>query len=71
VRLQRQTVSALVILVVSDPTPTQPQTVWRMPEGDIELMPKKEIFDFKPALRLEQVGDKCAEQVEEYKHRDE
>jgi hypothetical protein len=27
--------------------PTQPQTVRRTPQGNIELMPKKEILDFK------------------------
>src|SRR6266540_3266366 len=31
-------------------TPTQPQTVRCTPHGNIELMPKKEILDFKPAL---------------------
>jgi hypothetical protein len=32
-------------------------------------MPEKEVFDFKPAPRLEQVGDKRLEQLEDRKHR--
>ena len=39
------------------------------PQGNIELMPKKEILDFKPAPRLEQVDDKHPKQMEEGKHR--
>jgi hypothetical protein len=27
------------------------------PQGNIELMPKKQVLDFKPAPRLEKVGD--------------
>ena len=50
-------------------TPTQPQTVWSPPQGNIELMPEKEILDFKLAPRLEQVGDKRAKQMEGCKHR--
>jgi hypothetical protein len=50
-------------------TTTQPQTLWSTPQGNIELMPKKEILDFKPAPRLEQVGDKCPKQTEDRKHR--
>jgi hypothetical protein len=38
-------------------TTTQPHTLRSTPQGNIELMPKKEILDFKPAPRLEQVGD--------------
>jgi hypothetical protein len=30
------------------------------PQSNIELMPEKEVLDFKPALRLEQVGDRCS-----------
>jgi hypothetical protein len=30
-------------------TAMQPQTVWCTPQGNIELMPKKEVLDFKPA----------------------
>ncbi|MGH9548294.1 MAG: hypothetical protein ACRD3W_02925 [Terriglobales bacterium] len=50
-------------------TPTQPQTVRCTPQGNIELMPKKEIIDFKPAPRLEQIGDKRPKQMEDRKHR--
>ena len=50
-------------------TPTQPQTVRCTPQGNIELMTKKEILDFKPAPRLEQVGDKRPKQMEHGKHR--
>jgi hypothetical protein len=32
-------------------------------------MPKKEILDFKPAPRLEKVGDKRSKQMEHGKHR--
>ena len=47
----------------------QPQTLRCVPQGDIELMSKKQILDFKPAPRLEQVGDKRAKQVKDGKHR--
>ena len=50
-------------------TAMQPQTVWCAPQGDIELMPKKEVLDFKPAPRPEQVDDKRPKQVEDRKHR--
>jgi hypothetical protein len=40
-----------------------------MPEGDIELMPKKEILDLKPAPRLEQVSEKHSKEAEQAKHR--
>ena len=50
-------------------TAMQPQTVWCTPQGNIELMPKKEVLDFKPAPRLEQVGDKRPKQMEHGKHR--
>jgi hypothetical protein len=39
------------------------------PQGNIELMPKKEILEFKWALRLEQVGDKRPKQMEHDNHR--
>jgi hypothetical protein len=32
-------------------------------------MPEKEVLDFKPAPRLEQVGDKRPKQLEDRKHR--
>jgi hypothetical protein len=43
--------------------------VRRAPQSNIELMAEKEILDFKPALRLEQVGDKRPKQMEGGKHR--
>jgi hypothetical protein len=36
----------------------QPQTVWCTLQGNIELMPKKEVLDFKPAPR-----PRCADSV--------
>ena len=30
---------------------------------------KEEVLDFKPAPRLEQVGDRCSKQMEDGKHR--
>jgi hypothetical protein len=47
----------------------QPQTVWCTPQGNIELVPKKEVLDFKPAPRPEQVDDKRPKQIEDRKHR--
>jgi hypothetical protein len=35
----------------------------------LERAPKKEILDFKPAPRLEQVCDKRPAQIEDGKHR--
>jgi hypothetical protein len=32
-------------------------------------MPEKEVLDFKPALPLEQVGDKRPKKMEDGKHR--
>jgi hypothetical protein len=32
-------------------------------------MPEKEVLDFKPAPRLEQVGDRRSKQLEDAKHR--
>jgi len=50
-------------------TPSQPQTVWSTPQGNIQLVPKKEVLDFKPTPRREQVGDKRPKQIEDGKHR--
>ena len=30
-------------------TPPQPETSWCSPQGDVELMPQKEVLNFKPA----------------------
>jgi biotin carboxyl carrier protein len=43
--------------------------VRRASQGDIELMSEKKVLYLKPALRLEQVGDKRADQLEKGKHR--
>jgi hypothetical protein len=42
---------------------------WCAPQGNIELMPKKEVLDFKLAPRPEQVDDKRPKQMEDRKHR--
>jgi hypothetical protein len=47
----------------------QPQTLRRLPQGDIELMSNEEILDLRRTLRLEQVGDKRSKQVKDGKHR--
>jgi hypothetical protein len=39
------------------------------PQRNIELMPEKEVFDFKSAPRLERVGDRRSKQKEDGKHR--
>ena len=39
------------------------------PQGNIELMPKKEILKLNSAPRLEQVGDNCPKQMEHRNHR--
>jgi hypothetical protein len=46
----------------------QPETARRLPQGNIELMPKKQVFDFKLAPRLEQISGKGREQTEDRKH---
>jgi hypothetical protein len=38
-------------------------------QGNIELMSKKEILNFKPTSRLEQIGAKRPKQMEDGKHR--
>jgi hypothetical protein len=50
-------------------TPSQRETSWCSPQGDVELMPQKEVLNFKPAPRLEQIGDKCLQQMEDREHR--
>jgi hypothetical protein len=39
------------------------------PQSDVELMTEKQVFGFKPAPRLEQVGDEHSERVQNHKHR--
>src|SRR5262249_7644265 len=41
----------------------------RTPQGDAELMTKKQVLDFKPAPRLEQVDAEHSERMQERKHR--
>jgi len=36
----------------------QPQPARSVPHGNIELMPKKKVLNFKPAPRPEQIRDK-------------
>ena len=50
-------------------TAAQSKTRWCPPQGDVELMAKKQILSFKPAPRLEQVGDEHSERVQDRKHR--
>jgi hypothetical protein len=38
------------------------------PHGNIELVPQKQVFDFKLAPRPEQVGNKRHKQMKERKH---
>ena len=52
-------------------TTMQPQTRWRPPQGDVELMTKKQILGFEPASRLEHVGDEHSEPMQDHKHRSE
>ena len=47
----------------------QPQTLRRLPQGDIELMSKEENSRLQADARLEQVGDKRSKQVRDGKHR--
>src|SRR4029453_17391012 len=48
--------------------PAQPQTRWRPPQGDVELMAEKQILSFEPASRLEQVGDEHCKQMKDRQH---
>jgi len=40
----------------------------RAPQGNIELMPEKQVLDFYPAPGAERVGDKHHKQMAERKH---
>jgi hypothetical protein len=46
----------------------QAQAAWRAPNGNVELVTKKKVLDFKLERRLEQAGDECPEQIEDGKH---
>jgi hypothetical protein len=43
--------------------------MWCTPQGYIELMSEKEILNFKPAPRLEQIAGKRPKQIEDHTHR--
>lgn len=47
----------------------KPRTTSYPTQGDIELMPQKQILGFKPTARLEQVGDEQSEPMKDRKHR--
>ena len=47
----------------------QQQTARCTSQGDIELVPKKQVFDFKLAPRPEQISGKGHEQMHDRKHR--
>jgi hypothetical protein len=47
----------------------QPQTARSTPQGNSELMAKKQVLDFKLAPRPEEISDKGREQTEDHKHR--
>jgi hypothetical protein len=40
----------------------------RRPQGNIELMMEKQVLSFKPAPRLEHIGNKHSERVQDRKH---
>jgi hypothetical protein len=48
---------------------TQSKTRWCPPQSDVELKAEKQILGFKPAPRLEHVGDENSERVQDCKHR--
>jgi hypothetical protein len=50
-------------------TTPQPEILRCPPQSDVELMTKKEVLNFKPVSRLEQVGDIRSKQVDDHKHR--
>jgi hypothetical protein len=50
------------------PHTAQPQTSRRSPQDNVQLMTKKEVLGFKPAPRLEQIGDIRSKQVDDRKH---
>jgi hypothetical protein len=46
----------------------QPQPARSVPHGNIELMPKKKVLNFKPAPRPEQISDKRCKQMKKRRH---
>jgi len=47
----------------------QSRSRWRPLQGDIELIAEKQVLGFKPASRLEHVGDKHSKRVQDRQHR--
>jgi hypothetical protein len=58
-----------VTSIPTTPGRAQPQTAWCTPEGDVELVTKKEVLDFQLPPRFEQIGDEHRKQMEDGKHR--
>ena len=46
----------------------QPQPTRNAPQGNIELMAKKQVLNFKPAPGPEQISDKRCKQMKKRKH---
>jgi len=46
----------------------QPQPARNAPQGNIELMTKKQVLNFKPAPRPEQISNKRRKQMKKRKH---
>jgi hypothetical protein len=42
--------------------------VWRAPQGNIELVPEKQVLDLNPAPRAERVDDRHRKQMAKGKH---
>jgi hypothetical protein len=47
----------------------QSEMSWCPPQSDVELIAKKQILRFKPAPRLEQIGDELSKRVQDCNHR--
>ena len=50
-------------------TAAKPETRLCPPQGDVELLTKKQILRFKPTARLEQVDNEYSERAQDRKHR--
>ena len=50
-------------------TAAQPKTRWCPPQSNIELLMEKQILNFKPTPRLEQISDEHYERMQDRKHR--
>jgi hypothetical protein len=49
-------------------TSPQAETLRCAPQDDVELMTKEEVLNFKPAPRLEQIGDIHSKQMDDRNH---